>query len=90
MCRLACKYVYHLCLDWDCLGPVVSSVLLSGLEEALVASLADAETDAALAGAPPASKHVVKSLVRETLTDSRLEQLGGAETQCAVCRYVML
>ena len=78
--------VSRLGLFWSC----CFIVLLSGLEEALVASLADAETDAAPAGAPPASKHVVKSLVRETLTDSRLEQLGGAETQCAVCRYITL
>ena len=56
----------------------------------MVASLTDAETDAAPIGAPPASKHVVKSLVREVLTEARLAQLGGAETQCAVCRYVTL
>lgn len=62
----------------------------TGLEEALVASLADAEAEGAAASAPPAAKHIVKALVRETLTEERLEQLGGAETQCAVCRYSCL
>ena len=52
----------------------------------LLASLADAESDAAHSRAPPASRRVVKALVRETLTYERLEQLGGPETQCAVCR----
>ncbi|DBB00685.1 TPA: hypothetical protein ACH3X3_002358 [Trebouxia sp. C0006] len=56
------------------------------LEEALIASLADAEGANPAAGAPPASKHAVKSLVREKLSGERLQQLGGAGTQCAVCR----
>lgn len=59
---------------------------IAGLEEVLLASLADAESDAAHSRAPPASRRVVKALVRESLTDQRLEQLGGPETQCAVCR----
>lgn len=60
----------------------------AGLEEALIASLADAEGGNASAAAPPASKHAVKSLVREQLSEERLQQLGGTGTQCAVCRYV--
>jgi len=60
--------------------------LPTGLEEALIASLADAEGANPAAGAPPASKHAVKSLVREKLSGERLQQLGGAGTQCAVCR----
>lgn len=69
------------------LAQISSSV---GLEEALAASLADAETEGAGATAPPAAKHVVMALVRETLTEERLEQLGGADTQCAVCRYTVI
>lgn len=56
------------------------------LEEALAASLADAEGQGAAATAPPAAKHAVKALVREILSADRLEQLGGVDTQCAVCR----
>ena len=64
--------------------------VLAGLEEALIASLADAEGGDAAAAAPPASKRAVKSLLREQLTDARLQQLGGDGTQCAVCRYVVV
>ena len=60
-------------------------MVLAGLEEALIASLADAE-GAGGAAAPPASKHAVKSLVREQLSAQRLQQLGGEGTECAVCR----
>jgi hypothetical protein len=63
-----------------------TALLPTGLEEALIASLADAEGANPAAGAPPASKHAVKSLVREKLNGERLQQLGGAGTQCAVCR----
>ena len=59
---------------------------LAGLEEALIASLAEAEGANGATGAPPASKHAVKSLVRERLTEQRLQQLGGDGTECAVCR----
>lgn len=52
----------------------------------MIASLADAEGANGAAGAPPASKHAVKSLVREQLTELRLQQLGGSGTECAVCR----
>ena len=62
------------------------AVCLAGLEEALVASLADAEGADATARAPPASKRAVKSLIREQLTEQRLQQLGGDGVQCAVCR----
>lgn len=58
----------------------------AGLEEALIASLADAEGGDGATGAPAASKHAVKSLVREQLTEQRLQQLGGSGTECAVCR----
>lgn len=61
-------------------------MLPTGLEEALAASLADADGQGTAATAPPAAKHAVKALVRETLSADRLEQLGGTETQCAVCR----
>ena len=66
----------------------------AGLEEALIASLAEAEGGAGASGAPAASKHAVKSLLREHLTEQRLQQLGGSGTECAVCRsaascYVM-
>jgi len=63
-----------------------TALLPVGLEEALIASLADAEGANPAAGAPPASKYAVKSLVREKLSGERLQQLGGAGTQCAVCR----
>ena len=53
-----------------------------------MASLADAEGASAAARAPPASKHAVKSLVREQLSEQRLQQLGGDGIQCAVCRLV--
>lgn len=56
------------------------------LEEALMASLQDAEGGNVAAAAPPASKHAVKSLVREVLSEERLQQLGGPATECAVCR----
>lgn len=67
-----------------------TALLPAGLEEALIASLADAEGANPSAGAPPASKHAVKSLVREKLSEERLQQLGGAGTQCAVCRSAPL
>lgn len=51
-----------------------------------MASLADAEGGSVSAAAPPASKHAVKSLVREKLSQERLQQLGGEGTECAVCR----
>lgn len=54
-----------------------------------MASLADAEGADAAARAPPASKHAVKSLVREQLSEQRLQQLGGDGIQCAVCRSVL-
>ena len=63
-----------------------TDIWLAGLEEALIASLADAEGANGATGAPPASKHAVKSLVREHLTEQRLQQLGGSGTQCAVYR----
>ena len=37
---------------------------------------------------PPASKHAVKALTRETLSEQRLKQLGGPDVQCSVCRWV--
>ena len=60
--------------------------MVAGLEEALIASLADAEAADPAAAAPPASKRAVKSLLREQLSEARLQQLGGDGTQCAVCR----
>ena len=41
-----------------------------------MASLQDAEGGNVAAAAPPASKHAVKSLVREVLSEERLQQLG--------------
>ena len=67
-------------------GCISIDIWLAGLEEALIASLADAEGANGATGAPPASKHAVKSLVREHLTEQRLQQLGGSGTECAVCR----
>ena len=54
-----------------------------------MASLADAEGGNTSAAAPPASKHAVKALVKETLSEERLQQLGGGGTECAVCRCVL-
>ena len=36
---------------------------------------------------PPASKHAVKALTREKLSEQRLKQLGGPDVQCSVCRW---
>lgn len=57
---------------------------------ALAASLAESEELEGVrpGAAPPASKHAVKALVREKLTEERLKQLGGADAQCSVCRRV--
>ena len=66
--------------------PKFAETWLAGLEEALIDSLADAEGVVGRNGAPPASKHAVKSLVREHLSEQRLQQLGGSGTECAVCR----
>lgn len=38
-------------------------------------------------GPPPASKHVVRALPRERLTEERLRKLGGPEARCSVCRW---
>jgi E3 ubiquitin-protein ligase AIP2 len=35
--------------------------------------------------APPASKKVVASLPKETLTEERLQELGGPDVRCPVC-----
>ena len=35
-------------------------------------------------GAPPASRHAVRALVRERLSEARLQELGRPE--CSVCR----
>ena len=69
-----------------CSFSVFQMDVAAGLEEALIASLADAETASPAAAAPPASKRAVKSLLREQLSEARLQQLGGDGTQCAVCR----
>ena len=37
--------------------------------------------------APPASKELVASLPRERLTAERLQQLGGPDVCCPVCRW---
>lgn len=55
-----------------------------GLEEALRASLED-DSGGAM-GPPPAAKSAVKALRKEALTPERLQELGGAETECSVCR----
>lgn len=39
-----------------------------------------------VAGPPPASKSAVQALKKETLTPERLDELGGAEVDCCVCR----
>lgn len=70
----------------DELQQVDNAAYTQRLEEALIASLADAEGGVGATGAPAASKHAVKSLVREQLTGQRLQQLGGSGTECAVCR----
>ncbi len=55
---------------------------------ALAEALAESE---AMAGQqsghkPPASKHAVRALTREKLSEQRLKQLGGPDVQCSVCR----
>ena len=56
------------------------------LEAALLESLAANEGAQGSRPAPPASKAVVQQLSTETLTLQRLQQLGGSEVQCSVCR----
>ena len=55
------------------------------LEVALLESLTDGDAGPA-PSAPPASKAIVKQLPIELLTHQRLQQLGGSEVQCSVCR----
>lgn len=56
---------------------------------ALAQSMAEVEAleGRRLGGAPPASKHAVKALTKETITEERLKELGGSDAQCSVCRY---
>ena len=58
------------------------------LAEALAQSMAEADElgGARPGGPPPASKHAVRALPRELLTEQRLQELGGAEARCSVCR----
>ena len=58
------------------------------LAVALAEALAESE---AMSGQPsgskpPASKHAVRGLTREKLSEQRLKQLGGPDVQCSVCR----
>ncbi len=58
------------------------------LAVALAEALAESE---ALTGQqphsrPPASKHAVRALTREKLSEQRLKELGGPDAQCSVCR----
>ena len=59
------------------------------LAEALAQSMAEADElgGARPGGPPPASKHAVRALPRERLTEARLQELGGAEARCSVCRW---
>ena len=59
------------------------------LAVALAEALAESE---ALTGQqphsrPPASKHAVRALTREKLSEQRLKELGGPDAQCSVCRW---
>jgi hypothetical protein len=38
------------------------------------------------AGPPPAAKKAVASLPKEEVTEQRLEELGGKDLECSVCR----
>jgi hypothetical protein len=40
----------------------------------------------AQAGPPPAAKKAVASLPKEEVTEERLEELGGKDVECSVCR----
>ena len=59
----------------------------SELEEAIAASLADAEAGGARPGGPPpAAAYAVRALRSEALTAERLAALGGPGVECCVCR----
>ncbi|KAK9819481.1 hypothetical protein WJX81_002292 [Elliptochloris bilobata] len=65
----------------------LDAALQRELEEAIAASLADAEADGARpAGPPPAAKFAVRALRTEALTAERLMELGGVGVECCVCR----
>ena len=58
------------------------------LEEAIAASLADAEAGGARPGGPPpAAAYAVRALRTEALTPERLAALGGPGVECCVCRH---
>ena len=57
------------------------------LEEAIAASLADADAGGARPGGPPpAAMYAVRALRTEALTAERLVDLGGPGVECCVCR----
>jgi len=56
------------------------------LEQAVMDMLEASGEAAAPRGAPPASKRAVAALPVVTVTAELLAALGGADTQCAVCR----
>lgn len=41
-------------------------------------------------GPPPAAKSAVKALQKERLSPERLQELGGAEVECSVCRWAFV
>lgn len=79
---LGCLYCQSCsCLKGDAVG------VWPELEEAIAASLADAEAGGARPGGPPpAAAYAVRALRTEALTAERLAALGGPGVECCVCR----
>ena len=59
------------------------------LEEAMLSALAESADTAQPQRRPPTSKAVLQSLPVEELSAARLQELGGADVQCCVCRCVL-